>query len=131
MPIINPYSAPGAGQSWKQEQKTFATDPIAANAQSLLLLPIGFSVLYRIRFFNPARLRLYSSLADQSSDQGRPVTTNPSAGSGLLLELVANARLDFNLSPLVWIPSAGGIPATITNLANETSINFSIHYWGI
>ncbi|HEY9696757.1 MAG TPA: hypothetical protein V6D10_05810 [Trichocoleus sp.] len=131
MPIVNPGSSSSNGQQWQQKQATIATEEIGTNAQSLVLLPIGFSVIYRIKFFNPTRLRLYSSTADRDSDQARPVANNPSAGAGLLLELVGNADLDFNLSPLVWIPSADGIPATITNLSTSTSINFSIYYWGI
>ena len=131
MPINNPSSPSGTGQQWQQQQRTIATETIAANAQSLLLLPIGFGVIYRIKFFNRARIRLYSSLTDRDSDQARPITTNPIAGAGLLLELVANAQFDFNLSPLVWVPTADGIPATISNLSTDASINFSIYYWGV
>jgi hypothetical protein len=61
------------------------------SAQTIAIGKTG--IAYRISTTRPARVRMYSSAAAQTADLARSVSTAPTAGIGLLLEVVTTSSL--------------------------------------
>jgi hypothetical protein len=89
---------------------------------SALTLAVGKGCMaIKITTDYPAWVRIYSTVAAQTADSTRVITTDPLAGSGVLLEVYTVAgTLTINLSPaahcynLEASPDAN-LPVTITN----------------
>jgi hypothetical protein len=67
----------------------------------------------------PAWVRIYADAASQSADSARLITEDPTAGSGVLLEvLTAAGALTIVLSPtctLFHSTGSANLPVTVTN----------------
>ncbi len=118
------YKVRNGGSIRKNTQVT--TDSLAADTtDSAKTLTLGKGgIALKITTDYPAWVRVYSSTDAQTADASRPITTDPEAGAGVLLEvLTATGALTINLSPTAVLFSATGettIPITVTNKDTET-----------
>lgn len=131
MPILNPSSVQIITSDLEQRRQDVSASLIAPGETALLSLEAGISAFFKLECFGSMRLRLYGSEAARASDLSRPVATRPRAGRGLLLEVVSTVALrEFELSPVAWNTSRGGVYVAVTNLESvPASPTFSIEYW--
>lgn len=118
-----------------RQTATHTTATLEANAteQAGVTLSPSFEVL-RVTADGPCRVRLYSSASARAADLARPVSTAPTPGTGLILEVVFTAAGSLDLSPpahgasLDTTPSSD-IPASITNTGTAAaSLSLGILY---
>jgi hypothetical protein len=114
-------------------EHTTATLEADATEQASVTLSPSFEIL-RVTGDGPCRVRLYSSASARAADLARPVSTAPTPGTGLILELVFTAAGSIDLSPtahgasLDTTPSSN-IPASITNTGTAAaSLSLGILY---
>jgi hypothetical protein len=90
---------------------TTTTANISANANANVTLT-GFKgyALYSISANVPAWVIVYSSVATRSSDYARPITTDPSPGSGVLAEAITVGNSTQYFTPAVIGFSAEAVP---------------------
>jgi len=113
--------------SFIRNTATVQTDLIVAAANDITKnLPTvgkGCTVI-RIATDYPAWVRIYASEAARTADAAREQTTDPTAGSGVLLDVATVAgALSIDLSPAVFLASLESSPATylpITVTNNDT-----------
>jgi hypothetical protein len=100
-----------------------------ANRQTGTVVMSGFRtyVLSQMSTSVPAWVRVYSDAVSQSADASRPSTTDPLAGSGLLVEVITTPSiLTQRITPGVMgynldVPTNGNIYATVTNLSGASN----------
>ncbi len=117
-------------------QLVAATSASLANAahQEAVVAAMGKSyLLFAVHTDRAARVRLYATTALRDADAGRAVGVDPSAGSGLIVEVVTAGAQMYPLSPTVhgadltgMTVGALGTPSSnaacsITNLSGATS----------
>jgi hypothetical protein len=105
-------------------QVTYTTAVLAPGATEMGTLTADATSLFtRIWLNSPARVRLYTSAAQQAADSSRPVSEDPTGDSGCMLEFVGTASLlQYDLSPAVTVSpddATAAIPITVTN--NDSS----------
>jgi hypothetical protein len=96
-----------------------ATDAIASGAtDSTQVLSIGKAcMMVKLETDFPAWVRIYSSLAAQSADAARTRSTDPIAGSGVLLEVITvTGTLAVGLSPGAMAYSLEASPGTTLHI---------------
>jgi hypothetical protein len=108
-----------------------ASSSLAAGAtDSSHTLTIGKGcLLIKLATDYPAWVRIYASAADQSADASRAITTDPTAGTGVLLEVVTTAgALSVDLSPAVIASSLESSPGTTLHftITNKDSVTRTI-----
>ena len=87
--------------------------------------------LIRIAVSCAAWVRIYASAADQTADSGRAQTSDPVAGTGVLLDVVTTGNQTIDLSPAVFVASLEGSPGTtlhitVTNNATTQAITVTV-----
>ena len=123
-----------AGGAITRLTATHTTASLDANAteQAGITLSPSFEVL-RVSADGPCRIRLYSSAAARAADLSRPVSTAPTPGTGLILEVVLTAAGSLDLDPhahganMEAEPSAI-LPAAITNTGPNAALAVSFVY---
>jgi hypothetical protein len=83
-------------------------------------------VLYSITVSSAAWVVVYSSVANQSSDSSRSITTDPTPGNGVLAEAITTSATTQYFSPAIIGYSAESVPTTsipvkIYNNGNSTA----------
>lgn len=100
---------------------TVTTDALAADANDAAkTVALGKGcIAVKISTDYPAWVRVYADSASQTADSARLITTDPTAGAGVLLEvLTAAGALEIVLSPAAVLFHSSGsanLPVTITN----------------
>lgn len=131
-----PLPSAGGGSS-EPLQRSTATEtslPLNTNASSSFLFnDIGRSYrLLRVQFSRPARLQVYSSIAQRTADAGRAIGVEPTGDHGLMFEFVATDQLlAADCSPLVDGYVSGtdtSMPCRITNLGTPGAVTTTITY---
>ena len=124
---------PEAGALTRQTAShTTATLDTNATEQAGVTLSPSFEVL-RVTADGPCRVRLYSSASARAADVARPVSTAPTPGTGLILEVVFTAAGSLDLDPhahgasMEAEPSAI-LPAAITNTGPSAALAVSFVY---
>lgn len=108
---------------------------VPANSRTNVDLPLSKS--YRILSLtvnHACRVRLYATAANRTADAARPIGTDPTDGTGVMLDFNATAAGTFNLSPLVdganmeTVPTST-ISALVDNLTSGSlTVNVSFVY---
>jgi hypothetical protein len=133
-------SAVAGSLDYKSKKGSFIRTTSAATTTSLAngatdsaeTLAIGKGcMLVRIAVSCAAWVRIYASAADQSADASRLVTTDPTAGTGVLLEVVTTGNQTIDLSPMVFVASLEGspgttLPITVKNNATTQAITVTV-----
>lgn len=76
----------------RQTLTTTITVAAGSEASASLSLDTGFTI-WKIATNKPARVRLYATTADRTADQSRASTVAPTAGVGLITEVITTASL--------------------------------------
>jgi hypothetical protein len=101
--------------SFIRKTENVATDSLASAAtDNTKVLSIGKGcLLVKLETDYPAWVRIYSSQAAQTADASRARTTDPTAGAGVLLEVITVAgALAVGLSPAIAAYSLEASPGT-------------------
>lgn len=117
-----------------RQTATHATATLDTNAteQAGITLSPSFEVL-RVSADGPCRIRLYSSAAARAADLSRPVSTTPTPGTGLILDVVLTAAGSLDLDPHAHganmeTEPRGILPAAITNTGPSVALAVSFVY---
>ena len=107
------------------------TDSIASGAtDSAKTLTVGKGcMIVKLETDYPCWVRVYSSAAAQSADSARARTTDPTAGSGVLLEVITVAgTLAVGLSPAAMAYSLESTPGTTLHITvtNDDTVSRAI-----
>ena len=115
----------GAGLQARRSQVWTSTDPVPQAGFGLGEVPLGLGWrLIRVQADRACRVRLYTTATKRDADLGRHATTRPTGDHGLLLDLVLQDALTWDLSPLVDGASfAGGAnPVSVQNLSGAAAV---------
>ena len=117
--------------SFIRKTATITTSSLAAaTTDNTQVLSVGKGcIIVKIATDYPAWVRIYSSVAAQSADASRPSTTDPTAGSGVLLEVITvSGNLTINLSPAAMAYSLEASPGTTLpiTVTNNDSVSRAI-----
>jgi hypothetical protein len=126
---VDPPEPSGGGSLDPRAEIDATTGSLAANSSDE---DVEFAVgkasnIFRIETSHPARVRLYTSEAKRTADAARPVSTDPVAGTGVILEVVTDlSNLTIDLTPAVFAANLEGtpvnvIPAIVQNLSGSTN----------
>lgn len=114
---------------------TLTTGTLAPSAYETGTIPLSKSYrLLNVQFSSPARIRLYSTVAQRDADVARAMGIDPIGNHGLMFEQVATSILFYDLSPQIdgydgKASPDGNIPYTITNLdSSNRAITFTTKY---
>lgn len=113
----------GGGGGSTRTNVSVTTPSLAPNVPSSAT-PITMATSYRVLSLStsqPARVRLYATVAQQTADLNRPIGVDPLANSGLMLDYVTLGTQSRSLNPLVDGANYEEIPTsviamTVTNL---------------
>lgn len=116
------------GEAWERDTATVTTTSLAAGASwvGTVALAEGYRI-YRVQSSAPARVILYTTAGKQSADSSRPLGTDPTGDSGVVLEVSSTADLlAADLSPVVdgfdgKSTPDGVVPITVTNTGTSTA----------
>ena len=131
-------SADATSLDYKSRNGSFIRNTASATTSSLAAgatdssqtLAIGKGCLLTKLVTNyPAWVRIYASAADQTADASRPSTIDPTAGTGVLLEVITTSgALSVDLSPAVIASSLESSPGTTLHITvtNKDSVSRAI-----
>lgn len=118
----------GGGTAAPTRQTTeVTTASLAAGASEDLSIGLAQDfTLLQLTVDGPARVRFYATTASRTADADRPIGTDPSQGSGLVLEYVAPAAGTYILSPVIDGSNledapTSAIPMRVTNTGTSAA----------
>ncbi|HET8588981.1 MAG TPA: hypothetical protein VFM01_05060, partial [Nakamurella sp.] len=117
-PVI---SASGGGGLAERQTTSVTTSTLAAGASEDVSISLALAFrLLSLQVDGPARVEFYATTASRTADASRAIGTDPSLGSGLILEYVAPSAGTYILSPMTFGASmesspTSSIPLRVTN----------------
>jgi len=115
----------GGGSTFTRTTSTPVATSIAAGSYATITVSLALSYrLLSMTVDKACRVRLFATAAGAAADIGRPVSTDPPDGRGVMLDYVATAPGTYLLSPLVDGASMETVPSTsITAVVDNTAVS--------